>query len=69
MRVYRAHEKYACAYTRKMADYTHGRTTEGVLDLCNGAVSGKTPHIFLPSSPVEYVTAFSRRTDAPEVRC
>ena len=22
------------------------RTTEGVLDLCNGAVSEKTPHIF-----------------------
>ena len=30
----------------KMADYTHGRTTEGVLDLGNGAVSEKTPHIF-----------------------
>ena len=44
------HEKYACAYTRnthgKMADCTHGRTTEGVLDLCNGAVSEKTPQIF-----------------------
>ena len=23
---------------------THGRTMEGVLDLCNGAVSEKTPH-------------------------
>ena len=66
-------QKYACAYTRtthgKMADCTHGRTTEGVLDLCNGAVSEKTPQIFLPSSPAEYVTAFSGRTDAPEVRC
>ena len=30
----------------KMADCTHGRTTEGVLDLCNGAVSEKTPQIF-----------------------
>ena len=48
MRVYtreirmRVHEKYAW----KMADCTHGRTTEGVLDLCNGAVSEKTPQIF-----------------------
>ena len=30
----------------KMADCTHGHTTEGVLDLCNGAVSEKTPQIF-----------------------
>ena len=42
----------------KMADCTHGRTTEGVLDLCNGAVSEKTPQIFLPLFPAEYVTAF-----------
>ena len=44
----RVHEK--CAYTRnthgKMADCTHGRTTEGVLDLCNVAVSEKIPQIF-----------------------
>ena len=41
---------HARIYTRnthgKMADCTHGRTTEGVLDLCNGAVSEKTPQIF-----------------------
>ena len=30
----------------KMADCMHGRTTEGVLDLCNGVVSEKTPQIF-----------------------
>ena len=30
----------------KMADCTHGHTTEGVLDLCNGAVSEKTPQTF-----------------------
>ena len=40
----------------------------GVLDLCNGVVSGKTLQIFSPSLPVEYVTTFSGRTDAPEVR-
>ena len=42
---------------------------EGVLDLCNGAVSEKTQQIFWPSLPAEYVTVFSKRTDAPEVRC
>ena len=42
---------------------------EGVLDLCNRAVSEKPPHIFGPTLPTEYVTVFSRQTDAPEVRC
>ena len=42
---------------------------EGVLDLRNGAVSEKTPQIFWPSLPAGYVTVFSGRTDAPEVRC
>ena len=40
-----------------------------VLDLRNGAVSAKSPQIFGPSLPAEYVTAFSGRADAPEVRC
>ena len=53
------------AFRRKMADCTHGRTTEGVLDLCNGAVSEKTPQFVLPSLPAEYVTAVLGRTDAP----
>ena len=42
---------------------------EGALDLGNGAVAEKMPQIFLPLLPAECVTAFSRRTDAPEVRC
>ena len=33
------------AFRRKMADCTHGRITEGVLDLCNASVSEKTPQI------------------------
>ena len=40
-----------------------------VLDLCNRAVSEKTPQIFLPPLPIEYVTVFSGRIDTPEVRC
>ena len=32
-------------------------------------MSEKTPQFFSPSLPAEYVTAFSGRTDAPEVRC
>ena len=36
----RVHEKYSWKNGR------HDRTTEGVLDLCNGAVSEKTPQIF-----------------------
>ena len=42
---------------------------EGVLDLRNGAVSEKTPQILRPPLPAEYVTVFSGRTSAPEVRC
>ena len=41
----------------------------GVLGLRNGAVSEKTPQIFRPPLPAEYVTAFSGRKDDPEVRC
>ena len=33
------------------------------------AVSEKTPQMILPLLPTEYVTTFSWRTDAPEVRC
>ena len=44
-------------------------TTGGAVYLCNGAVSEKSPQIFRPSLPVEYVTEFSGRTDAPKVRC
>ena len=40
-----------------------------VLDLCNGAISEKNPQIFGPPLPAEYVTVFSGRTDAAEVRC
>ena len=40
-----------------------------VLDLCNGGVSEKTPQVFSPLLPAEYMTAFSGRTDTPEVRC
>ena len=40
-----------------------------ILEIYNGAVSEKTPQIFLPPLPAEYVTVFSGRTDAPEVRC
>ena len=39
-----------------------------VLDFCNERVSEKTPQIFSPLLPAEYVTAFSGQTDAPEVR-
>ena len=41
---YNAHASVLSA--GKMADCTHGRTMEGVLDLCNGTVSEKTPQIF-----------------------
>ena len=47
----------------------YGYPREGALDLGKEAVSEKTPQIFRPSSPTEFVTAFSERTDAPEVRC
>ena len=57
------------ACTLKMADCMYGRATEGVLDLCNGAVSEKTSQNFSPSPLAEYVTAFSGRTVALEVRC
>ena len=53
----------------KMADRTDSRTMEEVLDLCNGGVSEKTLQMFSLSLPAEYVTAFSGRTVAPEVRC
>ena len=46
---YNAHASVLSA--GKMADCTHGRTMEGVLDLCNGAVSEKTPQLLLPSLP------------------
>ena len=41
----------------------------GVLDLCNGAVSEKTPQIFWPLLPVEYVTSISGWKDVLDVRC
>ena len=44
-------------------------TTHEAVYLCNGAVSEKSPQIFRPPWPAEYVTVFSGRTDAPEVRC
>ena len=36
---------HAC-FPQEIADCTHGRTMEGVLDLCNGEVSEKTPQKF-----------------------
>ena len=62
-----------CAFHRKMADRTYTNvhvwlSTKGVLDLRNGVVSEKTPLIFGPPLPTEYVTEFSGQTDAPEVR-
>ena len=53
----------------KMADRMYGQPREGALDLANRAVPEKTPQIFWPSLPAEYMAAFSRRTEAPEVRC
>ena len=44
-------------------------TMQEVLDLCNGAVSEKSPRSFWSVLLVEYATAFSRWTDAPDVRC
>ena len=43
-------------------------TTQEAVYLCNGAVSEKSPQIFRPPLPAEYVTVFSGRTDAPGVR-
>ena len=43
-------------------------TTQEAVYLCNGAVSEKSPQIFRPPLPVEYVTVFSGRTDAPGLR-
>ena len=39
------------------------------MDLRNRVVLEKTPQIFRPPLPAEYMTVFSGRTDAPEVRC
>ena len=47
------------AFRRKNGRLDVWPSTEGVLDLCNGAVSEKTPLFFLPLLPAEYVTAFS----------
>ena len=44
-------------------------STEGVLDVPNGTVSEKTQETFRPTLPAEYMTVFSGRTDAPEVKC
>ena len=43
----------------KMADRMYGHPREGVLDLGKGAVSEKTPQIFRPLSPAEFMTLFS----------
>ena len=43
----RGENAHACFQQEKWPTVrTHGRTMEGVLDLCNGAVSEKTPQIF-----------------------
>ena len=66
-------EHHTCVYTMHMRvigpDVMYGQPRERALDLSNGAVSEKMPQIFLPSLSAECVSAFSRRTDAPEVRC
>ena len=55
------HNAHAC-YPQEMADSSKGRNARSP----QGTVSEKKPR---PSLPAEYVTVFSRRTDAPEVRC
>ena len=55
-----------CSYNGRLYVWL---STEGMLDLCNGVVSEKTPQIFWPLLLAEYVTVFSGRTDTPEVRC
>ena len=59
------------AYTQAVRTFALyvGRSTQGLLDLHNEAVSEKPPEICRLSLPAEYVTAFTGRTDAPEVRC
>ena len=65
-----AYAQCACVLSaRKMADPMYGRQREGALDLRNSWVLEKTLQIFWPSLPTEYVTPFSGRTEAPEVRC
>ena len=65
-----AYAQCACVlFTGKMANRMYGHPREGVLELCNGAVSEKTPQIFRPMLPAKYAAPFSGRTEAPEVRC
>ena len=52
-----------------MAICTYWVSTEGVLDLCNGGVSEKTPQYFGPLLPAECMTVFSGQIDDLEVRC
>ena len=64
-----AYAQCACVLSaRKMADLMYGHPREVVLDLRNTWVLEKTPQIFQPLSPAEFVTAFLGRTDTPEVR-
>ena len=58
-----------CVIRRKNGRPNVWRPREGSLHLGNEGVSEKTSQIFLPSLSAEYVAAFSRRTEAPEVRC
>ena len=70
LRMHNAHAQCACVLSAgKMADLMYGHPRKAALNLRNTLVLEKTPHIFWPSSPAEFVTAFSGRTDAPEVRC
>ena len=64
----RAYNVHACYLQENGRPYVW-LSKEGVLDLCNGVVSEKTPQIFLTLLSAEYVTALSGQTDAPEVRC
>ena len=60
--------KYAWALSTGKWPTVRTAFNGGVLDLCNRAVSEKTPQFFNLRS-AEYATGFSGQIDAPEVRC
>ena len=60
----RMHDAHAC-YPQKKWPILRGQSRE----VFNGAVTEKSPQIFQPTLPGEYVTAFSGPTEAPEVSC
>ena len=60
----RMHNAHAC-YLHEKWLILRGQSRE----VCNGAVTEKSPQIFQPMLPAEYVKAVSGRTEAPEVNC